>query len=76
MRSDETYMERFVDLFVKMDELHQSDFREIRLESKGDFEIAYYAVMGTRLTTYLRKFIIFQSGVYIFHMITPYILFQ
>ena len=38
-------MERFVDLSMKMD-LHVSDFREMRLVSKGDFDIAYSAVMG------------------------------
>ena len=31
MRSDKINLERFVDLFMKMDDLHQSDFREIRL---------------------------------------------
>ena len=35
-------MERFVDLFMKMD-LHLSDFREMRLMSKGDLDIAYSA---------------------------------
>ena len=50
-------MERFVDLFMKMD-LHLSDFQEMRLMSKGDFDIAYSAVMGTGLDGYLRKFII------------------
>ena len=39
-------MERFVDLFMKMDDLHLSDFREMRLKSKGDFDIAYSEVMG------------------------------
>ena len=32
-----------------MDNLHLSDFKEIRLKSKGDFDIAYYAVMATNL---------------------------
>ena len=30
---------------MKMDDLHLSDFREMRLKSKGDFGIAYSAVM-------------------------------
>ena len=51
-------MESFVDLFMKMDDLHPSDFREMRSKSKGDFDIAYSAVMGTGLDGYLRKFII------------------
>ena len=38
-------MERFVYLFMKMNDLHLSDLREMRLESKGDFEIAYSAAM-------------------------------
>ena len=29
-----------------MDDLHLSDFREMRLKSKGDFDIAYSEVMG------------------------------
>ena len=46
MRSDETYVERFVDLlnFEKMDDLHPSDFRQMRLKSKGHFDGAYSAV--------------------------------
>ena len=32
-----------------MDNLHLSDFKEIRLKSKGDFDIAYYAVKATNL---------------------------
>ena len=32
-----------------MDNLHLSDFKEIRLKSKGDFDIAYYAVIDTNL---------------------------
>ena len=39
MRSDWTNVERFVDLFIKMDDLHQSDFREMRLKSKGTFTL-------------------------------------
>ena len=42
-----------------MDDLHPSDFREMRLKSKGDFDIKYYAVMGTSLAAYLRKFTVF-----------------
>ena len=45
MRSDWTNVERFVDLFMKMNDLHLSDFREMRIKSKGDFYIAYSAVM-------------------------------
>ena len=30
-------------------QLHLSDFREMRLKSKGDFDIAYSAVMGIGL---------------------------
>ena len=48
-------MERFVDLFMKMDDLHLSDFRETRLKSKGDFDSAYSAVMGVGLDVYLQK---------------------
>ena len=58
-------MERFVSLFLKMDELHLSDFREMRLKSKGDFDIAYSAVMGMGLDTYLRKSIVFKPGVWL-----------
>ena len=32
-----------------MDNLHLSNFKEIRLKSKGDFDIAYYAVIDTNL---------------------------
>ena len=46
-------MERFVDLYMKMDDLHLSDFREMRLKSKGDFSIAYSAVMGNDFDAYL-----------------------
>ena len=100
-------MERFVDLFIKMDDLHLSDFREMRLKSKGDFDIAYSAVMGICFNAYLKKFTFFSQGfgcanfkadksyishlrnfvaptensallrnMTIFHLITPYILFQ
>ena len=55
-------MERFVDLFMKMD-LHLSDFREMRHMSKGDFDIANSAVMGVGLDAYLRKLIVFKPGV-------------
>ena len=40
-------MERFADVFMKMDDLHLSDFREMRLKSKGDSDIAYSAVMAS-----------------------------
>ena len=55
IRSDWTNVERFVDLFMKMDDLHLSDFREMRLKSKGDFDIAYSAVMGIDFDAYLGK---------------------
>ena len=58
-------MERFVDLFMKMDDLHLSDFREMRLKSKGDFDIAYSAVMGISLDAYLQKLIVFKPGVWL-----------
>ena len=32
-----------------MDDLHQTDFREMRLQLKGDFDIAYYAIVSTGL---------------------------
>ena len=44
---------------MTMDDLHLSDFREMRLKSKGDFDIAHFAVMGIGLDAYLRKFIVF-----------------
>ena len=65
MMSDYTNVERFVDLHMKMDDLHQSDFREMRLESKGNFDIAHYAVIGTDLDAYLRQFIAFYLGVWL-----------
>ena len=40
-------MEGFVDLFMNMD-LHLSDFREMRLKSKVDFDIAYSAVIRAK----------------------------
>ena len=58
-------MERFVDLFMKMGDLHLSDFREMRLMSKGDFDIAYSAVMGVGLDAYLQKLIVFKPGVWL-----------
>ena len=58
-------MKRFVDLFMKMDDLHLSDFREMRLKSKGDFDIAYSAVMGVSLDAYLQKLIVFKPGVWL-----------
>ena len=39
-------MERFVDLFMKMDDLHLSEFTEMRLKSKGDFDIVFSAVVA------------------------------
>ena len=58
-------MERFADVFMKMDDLHLSDFREMRLKSKGDSDIAYSAVMGISLDAYLRKLIAFKPGVWL-----------
>ena len=58
-------MKRFVDLFMKMDDLHLSDFREMRLKSKGDFDIAYSAVMSISLDAYLQKLIVFKPGVWL-----------
>ena len=58
-------MERFVDLFMKMDDLHLSDFREMRLKSKGYFDITYSAVMGIGLDAYLQKLIVFKPGVWL-----------
>ena len=57
-------MERFVDLFMKMD-LHLSDFREMRLPLNGDFDIAYSAVMDIGLDAYLRKLIVFKPRVWL-----------
>ena len=58
-------MKRFVDLLMKMDDLHLSDFREMRLKSKGDFDITYSAVMGVGLDAYLQKLIVFEPGVWL-----------
>ena len=58
-------MKKFVDLFMKIDALHLSDFREMRLKSKGDFDIAYSAVMGISLDAYLQKLIVFKPGVWL-----------
>ena len=38
---------------MTMDDLHLSDFREMRLKSKGDFGIAYSAFMGNDFDAYL-----------------------
>ena len=40
---------------MKMDDLHLSDFREMRLKSKVEIDIAYSAVMGNDFDTYLGK---------------------
>ena len=58
-------MERFADVFMKMNDLHLSDFREMRLKSKGDSDIAYSAVMGISLDAYLWKLIVFKPGVWL-----------
>ena len=55
-------MWRFVDLYMKMDDLHRSDFREMRLKSQGGFKIVLYAEMGTDLDAHSRKFIVFGQG--------------
>ena len=47
---------------MKMDDLYLSDFREMRLKSKGDFDIAYSAVMGIGFNAYLKKFIFSNQG--------------
>ena len=60
-------MERFVDPLMKMDDLHPSDFREMGLTSQGNFDIAYSTLMGTSLDAYLRKFIVFFTGVWLCH---------
>ena len=50
---------------MKMDDLHLSDFREMRIMSKGDFDIAYSAVMGIGLDAYLQKLRVFKPGVWL-----------
>ena len=57
-----TNLKRFVDLFIKMDYLHLSDFREMRLKSKGDFDIANSAVVSISFNDYLKKFIFSGQG--------------
>ena len=57
-----TNLKRFVDLFIKMDDLHLSDFREMRLKSKGDYEIANSAVVSISFNDYLKKFIFSGQG--------------
>ena len=47
---------------MKMDDLYLSDFREMRLKSKGDFDIAYSTVMGIGFNAYLKKFIFSSQG--------------
>ena len=37
----------------------------MRLMSKGDFDIAYSAVMGVGLDAYLRKLIVFKQWVWL-----------
>ena len=55
MRSDWTNVERFVDLFMEMDNSHLSEFREMRFKSKDNFDTAYLAVMGIGFDAYLRE---------------------
>ena len=50
---------------MKIDALHLSDFKEMRLKSKGDFDNAYSAVMGVSLDAYLQKLIVFKPGVWL-----------
>ena len=45
-----------------MDDLHLSDFREMRLKSKGDYEIANSAVVSISFNDYLKKFIFSGQG--------------
>ena len=67
-----------------MDNLHLSDFKEIRLKSKGDFDIAYYAVIDTNLAVPILWQTIINQIIHwslkekdkLFHIITPHILFQ
>ena len=66
-------MERFVDLFMKMNDLHLSDFREMRMKSKGDFYIAYSAVMGIGVDAYLREIYSFLARGLAFKADTSYI---
>ena len=42
-----------------MDHLHLSDFREMRLKSKEDFDIAFSTVIDTGLDAYSRIFMVF-----------------
>ena len=58
-------MEGCVDFFTKMDDLHLSDFREMRLKTKKNFDIVYSAVMGIGLDANLWKFIVFKPGVWL-----------
>ena len=58
-------MERFIYLFIKMDDLYLLDCKEMRLDSKGNFDIAYSAVMGSGLNACLRKFIVFSPAVWL-----------
>ena len=55
MRSDWNNVERFVDLFMKMDDLHQSDLEKWDLSQKGTFDIAYSAVPRISSDAYWRK---------------------
>ena len=48
-----------------MDDLHQTDFREMRLQLKGDFDIAYYAIVGTGLAAYMKKFLVLQPRLWL-----------
>ena len=47
---------------MKMNDLHLSDLREMRLKSKGDLDIAYSAVMDVSLNAYLQKLIVLSQG--------------
>ena len=65
MRSDWTNVERFVDLFIKMDDLHQSDFREMRLKSKGTFTLHILQLWALALMPIWGKSIVFKPGVWL-----------
>ena len=49
-----------------MDDLHLTDFREMRLQLKGDFDIAYYAIVSTGLAAYMKKFLVFQLRLWLY----------
>ena len=50
---------------MKMDDLHLSDFREMRLKSKVEIDIAYSAVLGNDFMPIWGKLIVFLPGVWL-----------